>query len=81
LRFKEIVMHFKYEILELVALYQTVINNAITYMFSILDMVSFEDGQYEEWDGIAEAMEISTNKIMMANYLYELDAYCTSFIA
>lgn len=31
-------------------------------------------------EGIADALELSTNEVMMMNFLYELDAYCTSVI-
>ena len=52
-------------------------------MFKMIDMVNFDsDSQrYQEIDGIAEELDVSTHEVMMMNYLYELDAWCTSLVA
>ncbi len=82
-RFKETTQYFKNDIGVLFKLYEEFISKAITYMFRIIDMVAFDssDDKYQEWMGIAEVLETSTHKVMMMNYLYELDAYCTSIVA
>lgn len=82
-RFVETALYFKEACLEVIQLYDEVISNALTYMFKALDMITWSryNERQEEFEGIADALELSTNEIMMMNFLYELDAYCTTIIA
>ncbi len=81
-RFKAVTQHYKQDILNLAQLYEEVINEAIQYMFSMLELVTIESDSpyYQEMEGIAEVLGRSTHEVMMLNYLYELDAYCTSIV-
>lgn len=83
LRFKEITKRFKNESLAVIEIYKDVISEAINFMFTILEMVTLSSSSemYQELDGIAEELGLPTNDILMMNYLYELDAYCTSIVA
>jgi len=66
----------------LAELYEELIIEAIQYMFSMLELVTIESDSpyYQEMEGIAEVLGRSTFEVMMLNYLYELDAYCTSIV-
>ena len=52
-------------------------------MFRLIEMVTIDTDSeyYKEMEGIGEVLGFSTHEIVMINYLYELDAYCTSIIA
>eukprot|EP00347_Sterkiella_histriomuscorum_P010753 403375054 len=81
-RFVEPTAHFKEAALELFNVYEEVISNAINYMFKALDMITWSryNEKLEEMEGIADTLEKSTNEVMMMNFLYELDAYCTTIV-
>ena len=83
MRFVEVTEYFKEACLEVMDLYEEVISEAIGYMFKFLDMITFSrnNEKYQEMEGIAKALDRQTNEVMMLNYLYELDAYCTSIVA
>ena len=51
-------------------------------MFRLIEMISIdtESEYYDEMEGIGEILGFSTHEVVMINYLYELDAYCTSII-
>ena len=51
-------------------------------MFMMAEMTSMdtEKESYKELEGIASILEIPTHELLMINYLYELDAYCTSIV-
>lgn len=51
-------------------------------MFRVLEIVTIDtqSDRYQEIEGIAEILELGTNEVLMMNYLYELDAYCTSIV-
>lgn len=72
----------KADILALFELYSEEINKAVNFMFRIAEMTSIDTGTetYKEIEGIAEILEIPTHELIMINYLYELDAYCTSIV-
>lgn len=81
-RFVEVVTHFKEPVLELFNLYEEAISNAITYMFKALDIWTlphFFDVE-GEMSGIADALDKDYYEVMMMNFLYELDAYCTTSV-
>ena len=72
----------KADILALFELYREEINKAVNFMFRIAEMTSIDTGSetYKEIEGIAEILELPTHELIMINYLYELDAYCTSIV-
>jgi len=68
--------------MELFKIYQDEINTAVNYMFKIFEMISLdtESDTYLEIEGIASILGLPTHEVLMINYLYELDAYCTSIV-
>ncbi|CDW80403.1 n-acylethanolamine-hydrolyzing acid amidase-like [Stylonychia lemnae] len=82
-RFVETATFFKEPVIELFQLYKDVISEAINYMFKFLDLITWSrfNERMQEIEGIADVLDLSSNQVMMMNFLYELDAYCTSIIA
>ena len=76
-------MHYKDDVMVLYGLYREVITNAINFMFKFLDIISFNSKteKYQEIQGIAEVLGLPNHEVMLMNYLYELDAYCTTLVA
>ena len=81
-RWKIPITAMKTDILALFELYREEINKAVNFMFRIAEMTSIDTGSetYKEIEGIAEILEMPTHEVIMINYLYELDAYCTSIV-
>jgi len=73
----------KSDILALFDVYREQINRAVNIMFRLAEITSIdtEAESYKEIEGIASILEIPTHELLMINYLYELDAYCTSIVA
>ncbi len=81
-RWKIPITAMKADILALFELYREEINKAVNFMFRIAELTSIDTGSetYKEIEGIAEILDIPTHELIMINYLYELDAYCTSIV-
>ena len=82
-RFKESTAYFKEPIFTVIDLYLQYIPDAIIDMFALLEPVdAFKQKEhYKEMQGIQEVLEIDMDEVMLLNYLYELQAFCTSIVA
>jgi hypothetical protein len=81
-RFRDVAHHFKEPATAALNFYVNYLPGPAWWVLeNFLDMVHFELSDYfQEVVGMAEAMDIKTNILLIMQFVYELSAFCTSNI-
>jgi len=82
-RFKETAAHFKDQILIILNLYLEELPDFLVSMFGFLapTIKLHQHEHFLEIQGISEVVEVDIDQVLLLNYLYELQAFCTSIVA
>ena len=82
-RFQETALYFKDEILAILDDYFTIIPDILVTIFKYGGfLIEYQQPEYyQEIVGMASVLGIETSKALVANYIYEVSAYCTSIVA
>jgi hypothetical protein len=82
-RFHDPVMHFKPQISKLLKEYEPFFPSEILATFNYMDWLIqwYHPERYSEIAGIAKIIEADTHVVLMVNYVYEFESFCTSLIA
>ncbi|TNV77757.1 hypothetical protein FGO68_gene4379 [Halteria grandinella] len=82
-RFKDPVTHFKPQITKLLDEYEPYFPTQIVKMFEYFDWVIqwYHPERYAEIAGISKVIGAENHIVLMVNYVYEFESFCTSLIA
>jgi hypothetical protein len=82
-RFKEPIQFFEQSIRALLDKYEPMFPTAIVALFKYLDWTIwwYHSERYEEISGMAEVIGADPHIVIMVNYVYEFQSFCTSLIA